>query len=184
MLTLGLQTGHRQSRDFPSLFSRRLALHTILTNLEVGLSSTFCPPVPTCRSSFHCYPPSKQTETNNKGKQSYKGSAIASCGPHLLKDKNHMGTLPWQCIQHLGAAGTVVPSAGRAQVHTQRTDAGLASLSGYQQTPRAGIQDDLLRPPSQHKSTILYLTGEEPRLDDIASVGGWGVGGPPIPCPS
>lgn len=70
----------------------------------------------------------------------------------------------------------MVPSAGRARVHTQRTDAGLASLSGYQQTPRAGIQDDLLHPPSQHRSTILYLTGEEPRLDDIACVGGWGVG--------
>lgn len=84
----------------------------------------------------------------------------------------------------MGAAGTVVPSAGRARVHTQRTDAGLASLSGYQQTPRAGIQDDLLRPPPQHKSTILYLTGEAPRMDDIACVGGWGVGGPPIPCPS
>lgn len=96
-----------------------------------------------------------------------------------------MGTLPWQCIQHpLGAAGTVVPSAGRARVHTQRTGAELGSLSGYQQTPRACIQGDLLRPPSQHKSAILYLTGEEPRLDDIAWVGGWGVGGPRIPCPS
>lgn len=70
MLTLGLQKGHRQSRDFSSSISRRLALHTILTSLEVGLSSTFCPPVPTCRSSFHCYPPSKQTGTNNKGKHS------------------------------------------------------------------------------------------------------------------
>lgn len=95
-----------------------------------------------------------------------------------------MGTLPWQCIQHsLGAAGTVLSPAGRARVHTQRTAAGLASLSGYQQTPRAGIQGDFLRPPSQHKGAILYLTGEEPRLDDIAGVGGWGVGGPWIPCP-
>lgn len=147
-------------------------MHTILTRVWKGESSL--------PHSVHHWPQaevlSQPTATHqaNRDKQqrktqSHKGCAIASCDPHLLKDKNHMGTLSWQYSQHtLRAAGTVLPLAGRARVHTQRTAAGLASLSGYQQTPRAGNQGNLLRPPSQHKGAILYLTGEEPRLDDIA----------------